>query len=132
MRRQCRVLDREMQEESRREKQLVERALSALGLKLAVAKTGSGQILLVMDADTSKAVGAVVSKKTSRRLEDRCGVFLSWLKKTRAWLKKTRVLDNGCLEKSESEDAWVEVLVENPFFGKEREEVEIELDLVGP
>jgi hypothetical protein len=95
-----------------------------------MAKTGTGQTLLVMDADTSKAVGAVVSKKMSRRL-DRCGVFLSWLKKTRAWLKKTRVLDNSCLEKFESEDAWVEVLVENPFFGKEREEVEIELDLVG-
>lgn len=121
-----------MQEESRREKQLVELALSALGLKLAVAKTGTGQILLVMDADTSKAVGTVVSKNVGRRLEDRCGVFLSWLKKTRAWLKKTRVLDNGCLEKSESEDAWVEVLVENPFFGKEREEVEIELDLARP
>ena len=121
MRKQCRVLDREMQEESRREKWLVERALRALNLKLAVAKTGTRQILLVMDADTCKAIDAVVVEKMGRRLEDHYGVFLSWLKRTKVLV--------SCLEKPGH--GTLEVPIENPFFGKEREEVEIELDLLG-
>jgi len=110
-----------MQEESRREKWLVERVLRALNLRLAVSKTG--QTLQVMDADTSEAIDAILLvEKVSRRLEDHYGVFLSWLKKTKVLVSWRETPGHGLLE----------VPIENPFFGKEREEVEIELDLAGP